>query len=87
MLLYCVSRPTERDSNRSCVVDDQVVPAGTSTSLKRLLLQYNHLSTTKTVSGNANTRVVILHTTGEESTGAEQSFRLCNRRLHSIDDG
>jgi hypothetical protein len=38
MILYCVSRPTERVSNRSCFVDDlqQVVPAGT-TSLKLLL--------------------------------------------------
>jgi hypothetical protein len=32
-------------------------------------------------------RVVVPYAIGEESTGAEQTFRLYNRRLHSIDDG
>jgi hypothetical protein len=42
---------------------------------------YKHLNTTKTVTGNTNTRLVVAYTSGEESTGVR------NRRLHLIDDG
>jgi hypothetical protein len=89
MLLYCVSRPTERGSNISCLVDDleqEVVPAGT-TSLKRLL--YTTISAQSRPSQVIQTlgSRPLYYCTGEESTGAEQTFRLCNCRLQSIDNG
>jgi hypothetical protein len=58
MLLYCVSRPTERGSDRSCSVDDlyQVAPAGTI-SLKQQLYTAQPASSWRSLVGQIVARI------------------------------